>query len=149
MKSQFTVFLFVLLILPNIARSQESVVAPVTNATKAPAEARFEIIQVNHLRESPLLKLDKYTGEVYEFVRNRDYIREKGQAFAWQLTKWNNRPSMENVDFQKVNFQIYGAAHNSNSVYLINVNTGDVWTMVRELDAEKESYWVLTKTQKK
>lgn len=149
MKLKFSALLFLLLIIPGIARSQDRVVATVPNATQTPAESRFEIIQVHYLRELLLLKLDKYTGEVYELVRNRDYVRDKGQGFAWQLTKWNNRPSMENLDGQKVNFQIFGATNNDNSVYLININNGDVWTMVRELDAEKESYWVMTKTQKK
>ncbi|MDQ4122130.1 MAG: hypothetical protein M3209_11880 [Acidobacteriota bacterium] len=149
MKLQFAALLFLLLTIPGIARSQDRVVASVPNATQTPAESRFEIIQVQYLRESLLLKLDKYTGEVYELVRNRDYIRDKGQAFAWQLTKWNNRPSMENLDAQRVNFQIFGATNNDNSVYLINVNNGDTWTIVRELQEDKESYWVLTKIQKK
>jgi hypothetical protein len=149
MKLQFAAFLFFLLVIPGVAHSQERVVAAVSNATATPAEARFEIIQVHHLRETILLKLDKYTGEVHELVRNRDYIRDKGQALAWQLTKWNNRPSIEGFDAQKVNFQIFGATNNDNSVYLINVNNGDSWTLVRELQEDKESYWVLTKTQKK
>lgn len=149
MKLQFAVFLFFLLIIPGIAHSQDRVIASIPNATKTPDEARFEVIQTQYLRETLLLKLDKYSGEVYEFVRNRDYIRDKGQAFAWQIIKWNNRPSFEGFDNQKVNFQIFGATTNDNSVYLININNGDVWTLVRELEADKESYWVLTKTQKK
>ena len=149
MKLQFSALLFLLLMIPGIAYSQDRVVATAPNSTQTPAEARFEIIQVHYLRESLLLKLDKYTGEVYELARNRDYIRDKGQAFAWQLTKWNNRPSIEDFDTQKVNFQIFGATNNDNSVYLLNINNGDVWTLVRELIADKESYWVLTKMQKK
>ena len=148
MKLQLSTLLFLLLMISGIARSQERVV-PAPNATAAPTDARFEIIQVYYLRESFLMKLDKYTGEVYELVRNRDYIRDKGQAFAWQLTKWNNRPLIESVDIQKVNFQILSATGNDNSVYLININNGEVWTLVRESEPEKESYWVLTKTQKK
>jgi hypothetical protein len=147
MKLQFAAFLFFLLIIPGNAQAQERVVASIPNATKTPAEARFEIVQV-FFRETILLKLDKYTGEVYELVRNRDYIRDKGQAFAWQLVRWNNRPS-DALNLQNVNFQIFGATTNyDNSVYLININNGDVWTLVREQDVEKESYWVLTKTQK-
>jgi hypothetical protein len=65
-----------------IAYSQERVVAISPNATQAPAEARFEIIQVNYLREAILLKLNKYTGEVYELIRSQDSIREKGQDYA-------------------------------------------------------------------
>jgi hypothetical protein len=146
MKLQFSKLLFLLLVIPGIAYSQERVIATSPNATQVPTEARFEIVQVNYLREVILLKLDKYTGEVYELVRNRDSIREKGQDYAWQLTTWNYRPSTEDFANQKVNFQIFSATNNNNSVYLININNGDVWTLVRESITDKESYWVLTKT---
>lgn len=149
MRLQFSVLLFLLLMIPGSVRSQERVVANTPSATQAPAEARFEIIQVYYLRETILLKLDKYTGDVYELVRNLVTIRAKGQDYTWQLTKWNNKPSMEEVDAQKVNFQIFGATNNNNSVYLININNGDAWTLVRESVTDKESYWVLTKIQKK
>lgn len=149
MKLQFSALLFLLLMISGICYSQERSVVIAPNATQTPAEARFEIVQVNYLKESLLLKLDKYTGDVYELVRNQDYVKNKGQAHAWQLTKWNNRPSVEEVETQKVNFQIFGSTNNDNSVYLININNGDVWTLVRELGADKESYWVLTKIQKK
>jgi len=149
MKLKFSRILFLLLMISSIAYSQERVVAISPNATQALAEARFEIAQVNYLREAILLKLNKHTGEVYELIRSRDSIKEKGQDYAWQLTKWNNRPLTEELDTQKVNFQIFGATNNNNSVYLININNGDVWTLVRESIVDKESYWVLTKIQKK
>lgn len=149
MKLQLAALLFLLLTTPIIAYSQERVVAYVPNMTATPAETRFEIVQVQYLRETLLLKMDKYTGDVYDLVRNRDYIKDKGQAFAWQLVRWNNRPSIDGLEAQKVNFQIFGATTNDNSVYLLNVNNGDAWTLLRESEVEKESYWVLTKTQKK
>lgn len=148
MKFKFAALLFSLLFISNVAYSQERIFATVPHATEAPADARFEIIKVL-LREPFLLKLDKYTGDVYELVRNRDYVRDKGQAFAWQLVRWNNKPAAETLDSQKVNFQIFDANNFDYSVYLININNGDTWTLVRELDLEKESYWVLVKTQKK
>ena len=149
MKLRLSAILFLVLVVPAVAHSQERVGPTVPYATQVPVEARFEIVQVSYLKEPLLLKLDKYTGEVFELARNRDYVREKGQANAWQMTKWYNRTAPEEIDAQKVNFQIFGTNNNEGSAYLININTGDAWTLYREQTAEKEFTWVLMKTQKK
>lgn len=149
MRSRFAAIMFLVLFIPAIAHSQERVAAAVPYATQVPVEARFEVVQVFYMKEPLLLKLDKYTGEVLELARNRDYVRDKGQTNAWQATRWTSRPAPEEMDTQKVNFQIFGTTNYEGSVFLINVHTGDAWNLYREQTAEKEYTWVLVKTQKK
>ncbi len=150
MKLQFGILLLSLLFIAGLANAQERV--PTTTspyATQVPADARFEVVQVFYLREPLLLKLDKHTGEVFELTRSRELVREKGQGNAWQLTKWFNRPLPEEIDAQKVNFQLFSTASTEGSAFLMNVHNGDVWILYREQTAEKDFTWVLTKTQKK
>ena len=145
MKLRLAVLLFLVVVSSGTSYSQERVAPVEPQRSEVPAEARFEIVQVSYLREVLVLKLDKYTGEVFELARNRDYVRDKGQGNAWQLTK---RPLAEEMEY-KVNFQIFGSVHGEGSVFLINVNNGDTWTLYREQVADRDLTWVLMKTQKK
>ena len=145
MKLRLAMLLFLVVVSAGTSYSQERVAPVEPQRSGVPAEARFEIVQVSYLREALVLKLDKYTGEVFELARNRDYVRDKGQGNAWQLTK---RPLAEEMEY-KVNFQIFGSAHGEGSVFLINVNSGDTWTLYREQAADRDLTWVLMKTQKK
>jgi hypothetical protein len=145
----FAAAVFVVLTVTGAAHSQERVLATGPVATGVPVEARFEAVQVLYAKEPLLLRLDKYTGEVFELARNRDFVRDKGQTNAWQLTKWNNRPLPEEIDAQRVNFQIFGNPNNDGSAYLLNVNTGDTWSLYRDPSTEREFSWVPVKTQKR
>lgn len=149
MKTRFAILLLTLLVVPAVVYTQEKVVPIVAQASQAPAEARFEVVQVVYLMEPLLLKLDKYTGEVFELARNRDIVRDKGQASAWQLTRWSARPAPEEIDAQRVNFQIFSTANKEGLAFLINLNTGDTWSIYREQTAEREFNWIPVKTQKR
>jgi hypothetical protein len=137
--------------LPNLcaASAQElgAAIAPAvaSQQTLAPADARFEIIQTNsNIRAT--LKLDKYTGTVYELVRNKDLVRARDEEFAWSVTKRLQHPQDKTDSLSVVNYQITTSAVGVRYTFLININTGATWKLSADPDKE-QSYWYPIKSQ--
>jgi hypothetical protein len=113
--------------------------------TSTPVDSRFEIISTTS-RLKATLKLDKYTGEVYELVKNKDLNTTKDEQYAWQLTKRHAHPRDKDQAPNEVNYQIYTTGEVVPYTYLINVKTGATWLLAREVGKE-ESYWYPIKHQ--
>jgi hypothetical protein len=113
--------------------------------TSAPPDARFEVIQTtSNIRTT--LKLDKYTGTVYELVRNKDLVRAKDEEYAWGLTK-RLPHSLDKTDSTTVvNYQIVTSSLGARYTILININTGATWKLTTDPDKE-QSYWYPIKSQ--
>ncbi|HEX8922813.1 MAG TPA: hypothetical protein VF766_15160 [Pyrinomonadaceae bacterium] len=123
----------------------ESSLAVASQKTIAPADSRFEIIQTTSFIKATL-KLDKYTGTVYELVRNKDLVRAKDEEFAWSVTKRLQHP-LDKIDSNSiVNYQIITSAVGIRYTFLINIHTGATWKLAADPDKE-QSYWYPIKSQ--
>jgi hypothetical protein len=119
--------------------------ASAAQKTSAPPDARFEVIQVSsNIRI--MLKLDKYTGTVYELVRNKDLVRAKDEEYAWGVTKRLPHPLDKNDSTDIVNYQIVTSSVGARYTILVNINTGASWKLSADPDKE-QSYWYPIKSQ--
>ncbi|HEV2912464.1 MAG TPA: hypothetical protein VGX92_04025 [Pyrinomonadaceae bacterium] len=118
----------------------------VSQRTSAPADSRFEIIQAqSNIRTT--LKLDKFTGTVYELVRNKDLVKAKDEEYVWAVTKRlaHQQDKIDSPD--RVNYQIVTSAIGVRYyTFLLNLNTGASWKLSADPDKE-QSYWYPVKTQ--
>ena len=113
--------------------------------TNVPDDSRFEIIQTNsNLRT--MLKLDKYTGTVYELVRNKDLVRAKDEEYVWGVTKRLPSPLDKTESTSIVNYQIVTSTIGVRYTFLINIHTGATWKLSADPDKE-QSYWYPIKSQ--
>lgn len=113
--------------------------------TSAPPDARFEVIHTtSNIRAA--LKLDNYTGTVYELVRNKDMVRAKDEEFAWGITKRLPHPLDKNDSTTLVNYQIVTSSLGARYTFLVNINTGATWKLSADPDKE-QSYWYPIKSQ--
>jgi hypothetical protein len=112
--------------------------------TSAPADARYEIIATTS-RVKTVLKLDKYTGEVFELARNKALVKNKDEEYAWQRTKRLLHPDKDEVTNQ-VNYQIYTDGDGGLYTYLINLRTGATWILAKD-EGKEELYWYPLKHQ--
>ena len=93
--------------------------------TKAPESSRYEIIQSQYEFSTKIsLKLDKYTGYVYELVKRKE-------GLTWQLISAEVH-SLNVVTPDKVNFQIFLSDSGNYWTFLINVNTGITWRLLKD-----------------
>jgi len=114
------------------------------SSTSAPVQSRYEII-VTTSGVRAVLKLDKYTGEVFELARNKTIVKNKDEEHAWQRTK--RRPYADKDEApDEVNYQIYASGENGIYTYLLNLGTGETWILAKEAGKE-ELYWYPLKHQ--
>ena len=138
-------------LLPNLcaASAQElgaaSSPAAASQKTGVPADARFEIIQTSsNIRTT--LKLDKYTGMVFELVKTKDLVKVKDEEYVWSVTKRLQHPLDKTDSPSVVNYQITTSAVGVRYTFLININTGATWKLAADPDKE-QSYWYPIKSQ--
>ncbi len=112
--------------------------------TSAPADSRYEIIATTSIVKA-VLKLDKYTGEVFELARNKALVKNKDEEYAWQRTKRLPHPNKDEVT-NEVNYQIYTDGADGIYTYLINLKTGATWILAKE-EGKEELYWYPLKHQ--
>ncbi len=112
--------------------------------TSAPADSRYEIIAATSIVKA-VLKLDKYTGEVFELARNKALIKTKDEEHAWQRTKRLPHPNKDEAT-NEVNYQIYTEGQGGIYTYLINLRTGATWILAKE-EGKEELYWYPLKHQ--
>ena len=114
--------------------------------TSAPATSRYEIIATTS-GVDVVLKLDKFTGEVFELTGSKALVKNKDEQHAWQRTK--RLPHTDKDKDQttgEVNYQIYTGGQNGIYTYLINIGTGATWILARE-EGKEELYWYPLKHQ--
>lgn len=113
--------------------------------TSTPPDSRFEIIQSqSNIRTT--LKLDKFTGAVYELVKNKDLVRAKDEEYAWALTRRMPHQQDKTDSLDQVNYQIVTSSVGVRYTFLVNINTGASWKLSADPDKE-QSYWYPIKTQ--
>ncbi len=141
------IFIFVLVLVNAFAGSSQAQDARSSgvSSTSAPVQSRFEII-VTTSRVSAVLKLDKYTGEVFELARNKTLVKNKDEQHAWQRTKRLPHTAKDETS-DEVNYQIYTGGERGIYTYLINIGTGATWILAKEV-GEEELYWYPLKHQK-
>ena len=86
--------------------------------SSAPNTSRFEIIQ-SELAAKITLKIDKYTGKVFQLVTG-------SRGLSWQLITAEKHPN-DKATVNKVNYQVFTSGLAVRMTYLINVNTGASW----------------------
>jgi len=100
-------------------------------STTVPDSARFEVVQ------SPLLaklafRLDRYTGETWQFVSTQD------NSYAWQRIKRIALPN-DTKTAGKVNYQIYLSGIRAQVTILMNTTTGASWYIAE--DPKEGVFW--------
>ena len=98
--------------------------------SSAPNTSRFQIIQ-SELAAKITLKIDKYTGRVYQLVQGT-------KGLSWSLIASEKHPN-DKVFENKVNYQIFTSGLAVRMTYLINVNTGASWQLA--VDEEIGNFW--------
>lgn len=127
-----------------IAYSQETS-APGVRSTSAPAGSRYEIVAVSS-RVKAVLKLDKYSGEVFELAKNKALVRNKDEGYSWRKTKRLPHADADDAAASGVNYQVYSEGAGGLYTYLLNLRTGATWVLAREEDKEG-LYWYPLKHQ--
>ena len=87
---------------------------------------RYEIIQSNVLREL-LFKLDKYTGEVYQYVKYDTGIIGNGWEKVAVLMKMD-----EIKDPTKINYQLFMSGLSAGDCFLLNINNGNTYRLFKD-----------------
>ena len=96
--------------------------------SNAPDTSRFEIIQ-SELAAKITLKIDKYTGRVYQLVQGT-------KGLSWPLIASEKHP--DDKILEKVNYQVFTSDLAVRMTYLINVNTGASWQLAAD---EEGNFW--------
>ena len=100
-------------------------------STTVPESARFEVVQ------SPLLaklafRLDRYTGETWQFVSTQD------NSYAWQRIERIALPN-DTKPAGKVNYQIFLSGIRAQISILMNTTTGASWYIAE--DPKEGVFW--------
>lgn len=142
----FIALLSIILFVPVCAETaySQAAVSSGARSTTAPVDSRYEIIAATS-RVKAVLKLDKYTGEVFELARNKALIQNKDEVYSWQKTKRLPHPDGDEAT-GGVNYQIYSEGQGGAYTYLLNLKTGATWTLARDEDKEN-LYWYPLKHQ--
>ncbi len=99
----------------------QSVANESNQKTTVPSDSRFEILQ-SELVARITLKIDKYTGNVYQIVQKQD------QSLTWEqiwVTPQKNDKKLNN----RVNYQLFASGLAARFTFMININTGVTWQL--------------------
>lgn len=118
MRKLAIVFLMALMPILSFAIDQNRS-AQATTATNG----RFEIIQSEVLR-SNTFRLDKYTGDVCLMVI-------KDTWYEWEHVLRQGK-SKDTTPESQVNYQLWFGGAQARDAFLINVNTGETWILVKD-----------------
>ena len=90
--------------------------------TSAP-EGRYEILQSEILR-THTFRLDKYTGDLYLFATKEAW-------YGWEkITRQG--ASSDTTALDRINYQLFLGCSQLRDAYLLNVNTGETWILVKD-----------------
>lgn len=127
--------LFVLLLLFTITTySQNSNISEITSN----ADARFEIIQ-SPVARIFTIKIDKQTGDTWQMVLDNDY------NLSWEkLHKGLTLEDDKKID-GKNNYIIFMGGTAVKDMFMMNVNTGTCWQLVKD-SLDGSNWWSPMKT---
>ena len=125
-KVQMKYLITVLLILlaPSIASSSDKY--PNNQISTVPNSVRFEIVQ-SLLAVKGTFKIDKFTGNVFQLQVDSD-----GQKFWKKINKEFIKGEV--IKKNNVNYQIFSSGIAMKFTYLINVNSGQTWQLIKDKD---------------
>jgi len=96
---------------------------------------RWELLQ-STLVARITMKVDKFTGKVWQIVRNTD------DNLVWQLIPFDHfRPAKPT---NKISFQLFTSGTAARHTYLLQIHTGISWQLVK--DKEGNSVWQYVKS---
>lgn len=98
--------------------------------TYAP-NGRFEILQ-SELARKYTIKIDKYTGDTWQMVLNYS-----GDITWEKIYREEAYGDIKKED--RINYQLFFSGFTSQDIFLINVNTGTTWQLVK--DSKKGAWW--------
>lgn len=98
--------------------------------SSAPETSRYQIVQ-SELAAKITLKIDKYTGRVFQLVQG-------SKGLSWQLIV-AEKHSEDKATPDKVNYQVFTSGLAVRMTYLLNVNTGATWQLSE--DNEIGVFW--------
>ena len=87
---------------------------------------RFEFIQSTISRKISLM-LDKYTGKVWQMVRDSEY-----DCLTFEYIPKTTQST--DVKSAKINYQLFLGGMMLSDCFLLNINTGEVWQLVKDKD---------------
>jgi hypothetical protein len=76
-------------------------------------------------------KVDKFTGDVYQFVQRED------KTYTWQFIE-KETSDKDILKQDNINYQLFSSGLGIRFTFLLNINSGLTWQLVRD---EKEGYF--------
>jgi hypothetical protein len=119
MKQVFLILAFVLISVYSWAQETNR-----NQFSSAPETARYQIVQ-SELAAKVTLKIDKYTGKVFQLV-------EGESGLTWQLLFAETHPHDKTTTLEKVNYQVFTSGLATRMTFLLNVNTGATWQLAKD-----------------
>ncbi len=91
---------------------------------------RYEIIQSN-IKRSLLFRLDKYTGDVFQFVKT------ESEAFPYLWQKIEIIGNREGDAPNTINYQLFLGGISAADCFLLNINTGRTFKLYEDKDTKE------------
>lgn len=129
MKNAFLTIILIILSFPSYSQDEEY---PGTVSSTIPQSSRYEIIQSNLIARFTF-KIDKYSGNVYQLVSDTADVQ------SWSKMKRIKHVSDVIVNKSKVNYQLFTSGITVRFTYLVNIDTGASWLLVK--DDEDNNLW--------
>jgi len=107
------------------------------NYSCAPSDSRFEIVESHISGAISILKIDKYSGNVYEL-----FLKEKKEP-SWNLiVAEESEEDTITANKNSVNYQVFNLRRPLFMTFLLNINTGLTWQLTnRSKDNKHCLYW--------
>jgi hypothetical protein len=112
------------LMVPSLAAAQGTLIHK-HEATTAPLEARYEIVQ-SSVALKVTLRLDRQNGVVDQLVSRPD------STIGWEPLVRRSHRDPDTRLAQRANYQIFTSGLGIRYTFLINVNTGATWQLVED-----------------
>jgi hypothetical protein len=103
------------------------------STTSVPDNSRYEIIQSEMIAKLTF-KIDRYEGSVFQLVLTSD------STLTWQKIK-REKSLNDKIEKNRVNYQLFISGLAVKYTFLVNLNTGVTWQLVKNKD--DDFYWEL------
>ena len=122
MKKAFLTIILIILSIPSYSQDEEY---PGPVSSTIPQSSRYEIIQSNLIARFTF-KIDKYSGNVYQLVSDTVDVQ------SWSKMERIKHVSDVIVNKSKVNYQLFTSGIAVRFTYLMNIDTGATWLLVKD-----------------
>lgn len=131
--SILTLSMILCLLMLSISQAQLADITQPNQKSSVPNDSRFEIVQSTISARLTFL-LDKYTGIVYQEVKDKD-----GNV-NWEEMKRIHKYFDTEANPNKANYQLFTSGLAVRFTFLTNINTGTTWVLTQDSET-KEEYW--------